>query len=98
MFLYRVNHCHATRCRNYMLEIPQANSDNTKYGKRSKQDVKSPPRYFSELDLYCKHPPITLYLEYLAVLIIHLVIVWIQGAFIQVFQSVFDFARPFVTL
>ena len=35
MFLYRVNHCHATRCRNYMLEIPQANSDNTKYGKRS---------------------------------------------------------------
>ena len=42
MFLYRVNHCHATRCRNYMLEIPQANSDNTKYGKRSKQDVKIP--------------------------------------------------------
>ena len=52
----------------------------------------------SELDLYCKHPPITLYLECLAVLIIHLVIVWIQGAFIQVFQPVFDFARPFVTL
>lgn len=48
MFLYRVNHCHATRCRNYMLEIPQANSDSTKYGKRPKQDVKSPPRYLSE--------------------------------------------------
>ena len=105
-----------------MLEIPQANRDNTKYGKRSKQDVKSPPRHLSEfpvicfhtsminwqkavylslkyeLDLYCKHPPITLYLECLAVLIIHLVIVWIQSAFIQVFQPVFDFAWPFVTL
>ena len=53
MFLYRVNHCHATRCRNYMLEIPQANSDNTKYGKRSKQDVKSPPRYLSEFPVIC---------------------------------------------
>ena len=37
MFLYRVNHCHATRCRNYMLEIPQANSDNTKYGKKDEE-------------------------------------------------------------
>ena len=48
MFLYRVNHCHATRCRNYMLEIP-------KYGKRSKQDVKSPPRYLSEFPVICFH-------------------------------------------
>ena len=55
MFLYRVNHCHATGCRNYMLEIPQANSDNTKYGKRSKQDVKSPPRYLSEFPVICFH-------------------------------------------
>lgn len=55
MFLYRVNHCHATRCRNYMLEIPQANSDNTKYGKRSKQDVESPPRYLSEFPVICFH-------------------------------------------
>lgn len=48
MSLYRVNHCHATRCRNYMLEIAQANSDSTKYGKRSKQDVESPPRHLDE--------------------------------------------------
>ena len=38
-----------------LLDIPQANSDNTKYGKRSKQDVKSPPRYLSEFPVICFH-------------------------------------------
>lgn len=48
MFLYRVNHCHTTGCSNYMLDVAQANSGSTDDGKRSKQDVKSPPRYLSE--------------------------------------------------
>ena len=48
------------------------------------------------LRMEARHDPFLA--QVLAVLIIHLVIVWIQGAFIQVFQPVFDFARPFVTL
>lgn len=55
MFLYRVNHCHATRRSNYMLEIAQANSGCTDYGKRSKQDVKSPPRHLDEFPVICFH-------------------------------------------
>lgn len=54
LFCY-VNHCHATGCSNYMLEMPQADSNNSKYGKRSKQDVKSPPRYLSEFPVICIH-------------------------------------------
>ena len=55
MFLYRVTRWLVSGWPNYMLEIPQANSDNTKYGKRSKQDVKSPPRYLSEFPVICFH-------------------------------------------
>lgn len=55
MFLYRVNHCHATGYSDYMLKMAQTNSDNSQYGKHSKKNAKSPPRRLDEFPIICFH-------------------------------------------